>query len=701
MPAIANGRVLGSGELSTDSSSLVDALCTSPALDDGVDYFVFGQANHRNDGAATHASQLEARFGSTRLGVSTWRSIFGNFNVGDDVGGACPAFMSIVTGNGSDTLNMRAAGVDNGAEENIRVGGQAWTYFALTELDEGTDYDSAIVNSDTISATPTTDTWISGSSSGQLTITPAETGDWLIFAYCEAVADPAAAGTNEIRVRLRLVEDPSGTPSESTIGFGAEQVSSISGTDPDHFSPSLTEIDVRTLTGGTTYRIQWEFQNAESNDGIGYRRERVIALRLARFRGSAYITNGGGIVDLAGAETEAANGLTHDFSPGGEDVLVFASAASQNDGTWSDHWLRLDGTPDVDFPGGAGAGYMHAMVTTDFPGADIITVPQSGRLAEASGSQTWRLVAQADLSPGLTYGRDRGNTTDTRAVVVALEMFVDTNQLMEATVSASGSTQAGGGAIEALFAAVDTTGSTQAEGSLAFGLEAEATASGSTQAGGAAVFPMEAEATVTGATQAGGSLAIPLSAEVTAAGSTQAGGVAVSPMEAEISATGSTQAGGRAVFPVEAEVAASGSTQAGGAFVSAVDELLGTASDELELRVHGLDQYGQLLLLRGDTRPVRFDLLDVDGAAVDPDLIDTIAVKVRRASNPPGATSLTPTQDAETVDDVAYGWAVDLGSTITVAGLWVLEVDVELVDGSTATWPSAGPLRIRAVEQVG
>lgn len=127
---------------------------------------------------------------------------------------------------------------------------------------------------------------------------------------------------------------------------------------------------------------------------------------------------------------------------------------------------------------------------------------------------------------------------------------------------------------------------------------------------------------------------------------------------------------------------------------------LGGVGQNLELVVLGLDPFGDLRVVVGDGRSMRFELLDANGTAVIPTDIQSIAVKVRRVTST-SAASLASVEDAATVDGVDYGWSVDLGQTVSVAGIWALEVDVVLADGTEATWPSTGPLRIRASEQVG
>jgi hypothetical protein len=681
MPTIANGHVVGSGELTSDSSALVDALCTSAALANGVPYFVFGQGNYRNNGGATWGCELEGRLGTTRIGRGAWRSQFGQFNVGDDVGGGAAVFLGVVTGDGTSTLNMRAAGLDNAAEQNILVGGQSWVYFSLEDFTEGSDYAHAQLGSDAASVTPDGSTWVEGDADGQVEITPTSTGDWLILAVIEALPEAAAAATNEIRARLRQRTDPNGTPSNATIGSG-EQYSEILGTDPDHFAPTLFDMDVVTLTGGTTYRFLWEVQNATANDEIGYRRERIVALRLGAFRNVAFITDAGGMTDVAGAETPAASGLTHNFSPAGGDVLVLGNAPTQNDQQWTDMWLRREGTPDVDIPGGAGAGRMHAMIDTDFPDGDIVNLPQSAIASAVSGSTTWRLVLQADGAPGGTYGRVRGDSDDARSVLIALEMFAVAEQFeFGGTVETTGEASVGGGPAFTLFSdGVETTGEATVAGAVGFAFEGTSTSTGEASVGGSVAFALGGTVTVT--------------AEATVAGGAAFG------LGGTTTSTGEATIAGAPAFSFGGTVTSTGEASIAGEVASNADAIVGAEGQPLELQAVGLDQYKILPFLCASPRPFRFNLLSAAGTAVDADMIVSITARVKRVSSTNPASVAAEVDEAE-VGDVAYGWSLDLSAAITAAGRWALELDVVLVGGTTATWPSTGPLWIRAHEGVG
>lgn len=678
MPAIANGYVSGSGELTTASLTFVDALCTSPALDDGVEYVVIGLANHRNNGAG-YASELEYRFGTTRLGVDRFRAPFGAFNLGDDAAGSAPLCVATVTGDGSSTLNMRARGEDSGGADVI-VGAQSWLYFSAADFVTDLDIVAAELTADAETARPTSSTWVEGAAGGQARVTPATTGDWLILAVCEGAADVGAAATNEFRVRLVQREDPDGAPSDSTIGSG-EQYHDLDGTDPDHYAPAFGQVDVVTLTGGVTYDFLWEFSNVDANAEISYRREKVIAIRLGRMRNASYIVDGS-CPESTGAEAPATTGLTFDFSSDGGDVFVLGSASYQNNGTWGDAWIRREGTPDVDIPGGFGAGRFHSAVNTTYAG-DIITIQQVARVASVAAEETFRLVVQGDTGAGIAYGRARGNGGDSRALVLALEMFAVVDQFaLAGDVTASAVVSLAGGAAETLYSdGVTGSAASSLAGEVAFAFAGDVTSEASASLAGDVVFT--------------------LAGDVVASAAVIMAGGAAEPLAGDASASAAVSLAGSSAIAMAGDVTASTAITLAGTTGSDAEALVGAAGQTLALGVLGINGLGVVEVGASPSRLLRFRMLSVAGSAIPASVVETIEVKVRRQSDPAAAAiAVTPIADSEEVDGVAYQWSVSLAAALLVSGMWVLEVDATLTGGVTATWPSAGPQRIRVLETV-
>lgn len=417
MPAIDSEFVQATGSTTT-STSFVDAGCSSTALTNGVSYLAIGFANHQDAGGLGYSpvqwSQCEARFGSTRLALSSWQSPFGNFAV-DGAGGAQMRVAAVVDGDGASTLNMRV--LSGAGDVDCVYASLSWKVIALDELTENTDY------------------WVADSASGD-------------------TSEVAGTDDDDAGARLRLITDPSGSPSSATIGTEGEIFITLTGnnggdTDPSLLAPTFYSHDVRALSASTEYTIRWEFRDestweqgdtdgqltftpTESGDYliiasaeafvsggvVQYRRSRVFVLRLDALAGYEYIANGGGI-QAGGNTVEGATGLTYDFGTA-TDALVLGCALQQGGTNWGRAWMRHDGAPDVDYPDADGTE-RNNIIPGDDAGSDIDALG-FGAIVTGTGSQTWRLVAQSDSGGEFNLGRNRGDTADSRAVLVALQL---------------------------------------------------------------------------------------------------------------------------------------------------------------------------------------------------------------------------------------------------------------------------------------
>lgn len=420
MPAIANDTVASNVDSVGAETTWQDAGCTSGALTNAVDWLVLGIANHRNEGSNDWGSQVEFRHGTTRLGLSSYRQPFGVFNTGDDAGGGIACVMARVTGNGSDTLNMRRQSTRTGT--TCRVGGKRFVWLSLDDLGtENTDWWWVEgPNSEAAQVTPSGTTWVRGPSSGEITFTPGTTEGHIIVSFCEGFFTASATSSDEMRVRLRLVTDPSGSPSEQTIAHEAETRSLALSADPDdHELPHLL-CDVRPLTASTQYRLQWEFANATSQDQVSYRRMRHLVIRAGALQDYDVEVAAGGI-QVGTGEVDGSNDLSFNFDASAHDVLLLGCATIQNDGSWGQLYLRHDpaGTPTNFPPDGRLAGTAaNGLTTAD----DFCDVELVGHLSGVTGAQVVRMVGQSDGSPTITYGRNHGNTADQRSVLIALRM---------------------------------------------------------------------------------------------------------------------------------------------------------------------------------------------------------------------------------------------------------------------------------------
>ncbi|MBK6671645.1 MAG: hypothetical protein IPG46_19055 [Actinobacteria bacterium] len=424
MPAIDSEFVQATGGTTT-STTFVDAGCSSSALASGVPHLVIGFANHQDVGNLAYdppqSSELEARFGTTRIGFSGWQTAFGSF-APDVAAGAQMRVAAVVVGDGSSTLNMRVR--STAGDVAAEYASLSWQVIALDSLTEDADY------------------WIGDSASGD-------------------TSEVAGTDAGDCGARLRQITDPSGTPTSATIavsridnGSEGEIFLTLTGnnggdTTPALLAPSFYLHDVRALTSGTTYTFRWEFRDESTweqgdTDGqvtftapssgdyaviataeafvsggvVQYRRSRIIVLRLDAFVDYAVITNGGGI-QSDGAVTEGSNALTYDFGTGA-DALVLGCSFAQAGSNWGRVFMRHDGSPDVDYPDADGTS-RNAIVAGD-TGASDIDALGFGAIVTASGSQSWRMLGSSDSGGVLTVGRNRGDTADARTVLFAIQL---------------------------------------------------------------------------------------------------------------------------------------------------------------------------------------------------------------------------------------------------------------------------------------
>ncbi len=135
--------------------------------------------------------------------------------------------------------------------------------------------------------------------------------------------------------------------------------------------------------------------------------------------------------------------------------------------------------------------------------------------------------------------------------------------------------------------------------------------------------------------------------------------------------------------------------------VPTVEGAIGAAGQELEVRVLGSDEHDILRVRTQDERPMRFELLGLGGVEVDHSLIDTIAARLRRSTDPQSlSTTLTPTEeDHNGGDGLSYSWRLDI-SSINAPGPWIVEFDVTMTGDVEVSWPNPGLQHIDASDGV-
>lgn len=404
MPAIAHALTRGTAGTSV-VDAFEDAQCTSAALANGDDFLVIGMSSFRVEGASLEWSEMEGRFGTTRLGLCRWEHAFDQFNAGDSAAGGYFAVSAVVTGDGSSTLNMRVR-CQTAGYPTVRYGGQVWRAINLSALTEDVDY------------------WRADSASGD-------------------TAEGTTSDDDLIAARV--------TMNGSVIGPGEPWLFTppTDGAASDAIGPTFLLLDVQELTASVEYTIQWEFSDGgsflegdadgqlvftptETGDyfivassevfGTGtaysFRRTRVFVFRLAAFSAAPFIMNAGG-VDFTnsggGDEAEGANALTHTFGTN-EEVCVFGFASQYGANNWSAGYLRQQGSPDVDSPDPDG----YTINTADGEN-DFYSVGQMDD-ATVTGSTSWNLVGQVDSGGTVRVGRNNANSADSPSLLLALVM---------------------------------------------------------------------------------------------------------------------------------------------------------------------------------------------------------------------------------------------------------------------------------------
>ncbi len=135
--------------------------------------------------------------------------------------------------------------------------------------------------------------------------------------------------------------------------------------------------------------------------------------------------------------------------------------------------------------------------------------------------------------------------------------------------------------------------------------------------------------------------------------------------------------------------------------IVSVDDVIGSASQELTFRVLSSATGPSLPMAAGDVRPLRFEILGISGDPAPTVLITSVVAQMRRSSDPSSAAvSITPVlEDHVDEDGLTYSWRMDV-STIRSPGAWVLEWDVVMLNGVEVRWPSVDVVHLLVVEGV-
>ena len=233
----------------------------------GTDYLVLVYASQRNLGTGNY-SEVRLRLGTTAysIGRSTLR-----FAAAEAVAasGAPLCGVLVLTGNGSDTLNLQAS--TNGGD--VHVTDAEILAIPLSSFPTNAVYYQQTANSDTIVTTPTAGGgWQSIGT--DLDFTPAANGDFLCISTVESVAAGTAVAGNEHAVRQ--------TFEGSEVGqANFLEMSTVPTLDIQNFR--MLHLATGLTVAGGPYTVGLQMNGTNSAGNIGARRIRHVAIRTDSF----------------------------------------------------------------------------------------------------------------------------------------------------------------------------------------------------------------------------------------------------------------------------------------------------------------------------------------------------------------------------------------------------------------------------------
>lgn len=355
MPVLSALRASANGA-TTASGTFVDAATTAP-LADGVTYAVWvtaGVINANND----EVVELEVDYGGTQYG-------FARYSVGFDPpgpgSGSQVATVFLVVGDGSSTVAIRHRLVSGGSTTMLTGHIEC---VPLSSLTLGTHYwYEETPNSGTLTNPAAGAGWVG--TGDQVDVTPAATGRFAIFAAAEVEFTAGNTAADQGRLRVRVTEDPAGTP--SAYNLQRNTVNAIEGPETRmsgggagyNLAFASRFLDIPTLTAGTTYRFEVEREGVPATANTGYRRERLLVLDLSVWPEWAISRDVDG---QSGVDNTFATATTT-APPAARDYLLIGAIGYQQTGTWTRSTFTIDpaGTPSSLPPS---QGFGQAMLAT-------------------------------------------------------------------------------------------------------------------------------------------------------------------------------------------------------------------------------------------------------------------------------------------------------------------------------------------------
>jgi hypothetical protein len=334
-------------ETTTTSATFVAAAETA-ALASGVEYLCIVTANTIAGNNTT--CEIEASFGATRYGFTRWRAGFTGAPNSGTGGQMQVAFR--VTGDGASTLALRHRRESGTQTVNTTA---SVACIPLDSLTEGTHYWAAEgANSDTLTNPAAGSGW---NGSGQsVDVAPAATGNFLVIGGAEAEFTAGHTAADTALQRLRVTEDPAGSPvshnlMRSTSPEPGPETAITGGSPWGNYAHSQRFVDVVSLTAGTTYRFEPQWQAEAATANTGYRRARVFVFDLSVWAEFAFARDVDGVA--SGDHTFATCAVGAPSAA--RDYCLLGSFVHCNNNTWTFSNIRLDpdGTPsDIGGPFG-------------------------------------------------------------------------------------------------------------------------------------------------------------------------------------------------------------------------------------------------------------------------------------------------------------------------------------------------------------
>lgn len=429
MPAVDFEHAAAAGPVTATDATYV-ATGASVTLAAGR-WVVMGSCSHVNDsgaGGVTSSSEVEFRHNSTRLAVSRWCSIFGQFRPtsgdlsGGAIGGSAARDFAVIDASASDTVSLHVRAVDVGSGFNDALAGDAVIdAINLDLLDEGTDYVYAeTANSDTADVVASGTSWVMGSAAGRIgqgagevPFTVPSDGDYYVRARVENFVSGTVGSAEAARMRLRL--------NGATVGSGVEQLVTQELGSPAAFIIPLVDEAVLSLTEGAEPEIEIEVSNVSGGVAMGYRRFRLLLIRLAAFRNYTVSAQVDGLQQVGAGDPESSIACTFDYGSG-VDVFVTAAPTWQSGGgDWGSGRLHQD-SGDVRFPPLGRIDAYNSGRENIGTGGDI-NCQALHTIGTFTGSQSFRLGMLTRGGVNHTYGRNHANDGDANTRIVAFELF--------------------------------------------------------------------------------------------------------------------------------------------------------------------------------------------------------------------------------------------------------------------------------------